>query len=495
MSEKAHDPFERWLLLRIFSILQFDDFAAGRLGVFNVLSRAGSLQPGRELEERGDNHGAAKGVGVPNLNADESLALGQDGAVERSSVNPLAAHLGENLRDSDSEASDLESQVQTRQGDSLRRWLIVGITTSIMGLIFGFAFAKSRVYEPHVIRAQFLFEKWIMLKMFLAAAGTSAAVFAVAAIVAPAKFEAARLDWDSSRCGRGPRSAALGGMILGSGMAIAGACPGMVLPQVGAGVTNSGFTLLGGIIGAFAYGLLEPLMAPLLRRYSGPSGKFAYVDEYVPLSFSQCSALLALGCGLVVFLLEYLVPWQSELSLPLEDDCSLQTFFKCYAWPPSVGGALIGSLQIPVFAVVGTFLGSSTSYQTTCSSWVLLLSDSISRYFTYAKRFARPTVDTHWQLFYVCMAILGAFLTEYASGLLGKVPGVPIGYGFCGGFLMVWGSRMGAGCTSGHGLSGMAVMMLHSFLAVPFMFGAGIAVAFIARAVDPSFYPGPAIQL
>lgn len=32
-----------------------------------------------------------------------------------------------------------------------------------MGLIFGTAFAKSHVFEPNVIRAQFLFQNFIMV--------------------------------------------------------------------------------------------------------------------------------------------------------------------------------------------------------------------------------------------------------------------------------------------------------------------------------------------
>ena len=36
-----------------------------------------------------------------------------------------------------------------------------------MGVVFGFLFEKSHVYEPQAIRGQFNFEVWIMMKMFM----------------------------------------------------------------------------------------------------------------------------------------------------------------------------------------------------------------------------------------------------------------------------------------------------------------------------------------
>ena len=54
--------------------------------------------------------------------------------------------------------------------------------------------------------------------------------------------------------------------------------------------------------------------------------------------------------------------------------------------------------------------------------------------------------------------------------------------------LQVLGGRWGGGCTSGHGISGCAILMVHSFLAVPVMFGVGIAIAFVAEAVAPGSF-------
>ena len=47
---------------------------------------------------------------------------------------------------------------------------------------------------------------------------------------------------------------------------------------------------------------------------------------------------------------------------------------------------------------------------------------------------------------------------------------------------------MAGGCTSGHGLSGMALLSVQSLLGVPAMFAGGIATAFIYNAVDPAAF-------
>lgn len=50
---------------------------------------------------------------------------------------------------------------------------------------------------------------------------------------------------------------------------------------------------------------------------------------------------------------------------------------------------------------------------------------------------------------------------------------------FAASFLMQMGARIADGCTSGHGLSGMAQLSLGSFAAVTAMFAGGIATALL----------------
>jgi uncharacterized membrane protein YedE/YeeE len=48
---------------------------------------------------------------------------------------------------------------------------------------------------------------------------------------------------------------------------------------------------------------------------------------------------------------------------------------------------------------------------------------------------------------------------------------------FAAGFIMLFGARIAGGCTSGHGISGMAQLSAGSTLAVAAMFAGGILTA------------------
>ena len=84
--------------------------------------------------------------------------------------------------------------------------------------------------------------------------------------------------------------------------------------------------------------------------------------------------------------------------------------------------------------------------------------------------------------------VAATVLTGSCSGA--AIDSVSTVHGFIGGFLMIFGSRIGSGCTSGHGLSGMGLLMLKSIVAVPMMFLGGIIVGFAFQAVDPAGYTG-----
>jgi uncharacterized membrane protein YedE/YeeE len=55
--------------------------------------------------------------------------------------------------------------------------------------------------------------------------------------------------------------------------------------------------------------------------------------------------------------------------------------------------------------------------------------------------------------------------------------GLDLARGVVGGLCLAYGARVGEGCTSGHGLSGMAQLSVASIVSVAAMFGSGIALA------------------
>lgn len=188
---------------------------------------------------------------------------------------------------------------------SLLQAILIGL---VMGAVFGFTLEKSRVFEPGMIVGQMQFRNFIMLKVFLTAVATGALViaalhgFGLVKLGPKATFYAADM---------------IGGLMLGAGIALAGACPGTVLAQVGVGYRDAIFTLLGGLAGAAVFGYAEPALKPLLFA-SGP-GKITFMD-LTGLSYP----VLALGLAVVLVgllvALEVWRPWRTDLGRDVDGD-------------------------------------------------------------------------------------------------------------------------------------------------------------------------------
>lgn len=164
------------------------------------------------------------------------------------------------------------------------------------------------------------------------------------------------------------------------------------------------------------------------------------------------------------------------------------------AWSPYAAGVLIGLLQIPAFLLVDTALGASSSY-VKLAGHLAALADSGAATIDYFVKYTTSSKYV-WQLALVIGIGLGAFASMRASGATRqafspvwrraagvRALGTRAAMGFGGGFLMLWGARLAGGCTSGHGISGMAQLAVGSTLAVAAMFAGGILVAQFYRKV------------
>ena len=161
------------------------------------------------------------------------------------------------------------------------------------------------------------------------------------------------------------------------------------------------------------------------------------------------------------------------------------------AWSPYVAGVVIGLLQIPAFLLIETALGASSSYVTIGGLIASWLDPSVTGINYVAKHIA-ATGKNWWQVALVVGVAIGAFLSMKLSGAkraaispiwsraLGSAsPARRYAVAFTGGFLMLVGARIADGCTSGHGLSGMAQLAVGSTVAVAAMFAGGIATAML----------------
>ncbi|MEQ8193004.1 MAG: YeeE/YedE thiosulfate transporter family protein [Rhodospirillales bacterium] len=162
------------------------------------------------------------------------------------------------------------------------------------------------------------------------------------------------------------------------------------------------------------------------------------------------------------------------------------------AWSPYVAGVIIGLLQIPAFLLIQTALGASSSY-VSVAAYIAAVFDPAVEQISYFKKHMTD-LKYAWQTALVVGIAVGAFLSMRLSGATRETvspvwrqaaniqtPQARMIMGFIGGFVLLFGARLAGGCTSGHGLSGMAQLAASSTIAVIAMFAGGIATAFFLR--------------
>lgn len=187
--------------------------------------------------------------------------------------------------------------------------LTLAITVGIaMGIVFGVALEKSRVFEPGIIVGQMQMKNFIMLKVFLTAVATGAVVLAALNGFGYVKLapKAALYSADI-----------IGGLMLGAGIALAGACPGTTLAQVGAGYRDALFTLAGGLCGAVAFTYAQPALSKTFLAQGG--GKIIFTD-LIGVPYWMGALVLAAALVVVLVVLEAWRPWRAEMGKDVDGD-------------------------------------------------------------------------------------------------------------------------------------------------------------------------------
>jgi uncharacterized protein len=130
-------------------------------------------------------------------------------------------------------------------------------------------------------------------------------------------------------------------------------------------------------------------------------------------------------------------------------------------------------------------LGASSVFAAV-PAWMTYL---VNRGFATTNPYLSPFVaDTRcvWTIGSSLGIVLGARNSAKASGTLASKPKPTtktIAKNATAGFIMVLGTRIAGGCTSGHGITGMAQLGLGSFLTVAAMFASGFLTSKIADLV------------
>lgn len=140
--------------------------------------------------------------------------------------------------------------------------------------------------------------------------------------------------------------------------------------------------------------------------------------------------------------------------------------------PYLIGGILIG-VGVSIIYIATGLHATQSSFFTTTLSWF-----SKKKHFQKEKNLQ----ERSWRLFLAIGLVVGALiytLTLSPSGFW--ITSLQVWRLALGGLLVGFGTRLSEGCTSGHGISGLASLSTTSLSAVIVFMGVGILTANIVR--------------
>ena len=159
-------------------------------------------------------------------------------------------------------------------------------------------------------------------------------------------------------------------------------------------------------------------------------------------------------------------------------------------WNPLFAGILLGMVLLATFVITGHGLGA-TGFTTRLTAWfgmyLVPVATNANDYLGGMVEEGRP-LDS-WITWQVIGVALGALLSAYfARRIQFKLDGSQFLGGskrpltaLLGGILAGFGARVAAGCTSGLGLSGAAVLSLAGFTFLGTFFAVGLLVSYFMK--------------
>ena len=143
-------------------------------------------------------------------------------------------------------------------------------------------------------------------------------------------------------------------------------------------------------------------------------------------------------------------------------------------WAHYLGGGLVIGAGVALLFLATGLIGGISTFYTAVWSFV-----SRRPYFQQA----RFVGSRNWRVVYAIGLVAGALLWLLTSGAAPAVTHVTWWQLAVGGFIAGFGARLSSGCTSGHGICGLASLQLPSLLAVLIFLATAIATAHAVRAL------------
>jgi uncharacterized protein len=159
---------------------------------------------------------------------------------------------------------------------------------------------------------------------------------------------------------------------------------------------------------------------------------------------------------------------------------------------PYLAGFFLGLVLLATLFITGRGLGASGAIKSIVVATVDGIAPSHAESSSFYGSYVGPGKEhpmKSWLVFEVAGVLIGGFISGLVSNRLKVVtesgpkvkPGVRWMFAIIGGALFGIGAQFARGCTSGAALTGMAVLSTAGFVTMMAIFGAGYAVAYVAR--------------
>lgn len=143
----------------------------------------------------------------------------------------------------------------------------------------------------------------------------------------------------------------------------------------------------------------------------------------------------------------------------------IETLFPKGVLSYALGGLMVGSGVLFIYLLTAKIPGASTFLESTLS------------YISNKQRFQKYTGSRRWRITFTLGIVLGAFIHSVAFRPSLWTTEVSAARLFLGGILVGIGTRIGKGCTSGHGVNGIGSLSKASFAGVISFLAAAIVTA------------------
>ncbi len=130
--------------------------------------------------------------------------------------------------------------------------------------------------------------------------------------------------------------------------------------------------------------------------------------------------------------------------------------------PALIGGVMIGLSAVWLLAVNGRIAGCAT--------------------ILHRMVIAAPG-DLLWRAAFIAGLVLAGFAWHLYAGPAPTRPGFGLGWAAAAGLLVGFGTYLGSGCTSGHGVCGLGRFSMRSLVAVMAFMATGMVAAYVTRHV------------